>query len=71
MVPGPAQQMAPACFRCGYNGPIAMVEKVSQNGWIVFAVLAVTCLPLCWIGLLMKAHVAQCPNCRAQLGHAR
>lgn len=45
-----------------------MVEKVSQNGWIVFVVLVFTCLPLCWIGLLMKTQVPQCPNCRTLLG---
>lgn len=45
-----------------------MVEsKISQDGWVVFIVLLFFCLPLCWIGLLMRQETRVCPVCRAVL----
>ena len=52
------------CMSCGYTGQAMMVQKISQAGWITFAVLLATCLPLFWIGLLIKEPRCQCPNCR-------
>ena len=52
------------CMSCGYTGQAMIVQKISQAGWITFAVLLATCLPLFWIGLLIKEPRCQCPNCR-------
>lgn len=65
MVPVAPMPLAPfQCRICGYAGHAMMVEKISTAGWVVFAVLLLVCLPLFWIGLLMKETRCQCPNCR-------
>nr|HEX4319180.1 hypothetical protein [Kofleriaceae bacterium] len=52
------------CGACGYTGQSMMIQRISTAGWITFGVLLVTCLPLFWIGLLIKETRCQCPNCR-------
>jgi hypothetical protein len=52
------------CMTCGYTGQAMIVQKISTGGWITFAILLATCLPLFWIGLLIKEPRCQCPNCR-------
>jgi hypothetical protein len=42
-------------------------KRISTQGWIVFCALLVFCLPLFWIGLLMKEELRVCPMCRARL----
>jgi hypothetical protein len=49
---------------CGYTGQAMIVQKISTAGWITFATLMLVCLPLFWIGLLIKEPRCQCPNCR-------
>ncbi len=57
--------MAPfTCRACGYSGHAMIVQKISTAGWIVFALLLLFCLPLFWIGLLIKDNRSQCPNCK-------
>lgn len=51
------------CNRCGYVGTPTVVEQISVAGWIVFTVLLFLCLPLFWIGLLIKDRKVLCPNC--------
>lgn len=41
-----------------------IVRKVSAAGWVVFALLLLFCLPLFWIGLLIRDNRTQCPNCK-------
>lgn len=58
-------------FRCPYCNsqfPPRVQKKISTGGWIVFAVLAFTCLPLCWIGLLMTEEQRVCSSCGCKLG---
>lgn len=52
-----------SCPRC--NSPVAprLERKISNAGWIVFAVLLVTFFPLFWIGFLIKEDVPVCPVC--------
>jgi hypothetical protein len=52
-----------SCPFCMYQGPAMMKQRISTGGWIVFAVLMFVCLPLFWIGLLMKETVPACPQC--------
>jgi hypothetical protein len=40
-----------------------MERKISNAGWVVFAVLLVTFFPLFWIGFLIKEDVPVCPVC--------
>ena len=56
------------CPRCGTSYPPQVEKKISTEGWIVFAVLIVFCLPLFWIGLMMKSEHRICPMCHADLG---
>jgi hypothetical protein len=66
-----AQTPASAGYRCPFCGTTQqpLVEKkISTEGWIVFAALLVFCIPLFWIGLLMKKEHRVCSMCRADLG---
>jgi RNA polymerase subunit RPABC4/transcription elongation factor Spt4 len=54
------------CPNCGTTAHPRVEEKISQGGWIVFAVLMVVFFPLFWIGLLMKEKYQVCPVCRVQ-----
>ena len=68
--PQPAPQLSATNFRCPYCGtdaPPLVAQRISTAGWIVFAVLLVFCLPLFFIGLLIKEEYRQCSWCRASL----
>lgn len=51
------------CRFCGFVGHPHVTTKVSVVGWIVFTVLLIFCLPLFWIGLLIKNTKSTCPSC--------
>lgn len=53
-----------SCPRCNSQLAPRIERKISNAGWIVFAVLLVTIFPLFWIGLLIKEDVAVCPICQ-------
>jgi hypothetical protein len=55
------------CKACGCAGNAKIVSKISTAGWVVFALLLLVCLPLFWIGLLMKERRTECPACRVQV----
>ena len=55
------------CPNCGSTYPPVAEKRISTEGWIVFCALLVFCLPLFWIGLLMKEELRVCPMCRARL----
>jgi hypothetical protein len=71
----PAVQPAPhrpqaAGYRCPYcqsPAPPFAMQKISDAGWIVFAVMLIFCFPLFWVGLLMKQDELFCSTCRARL----
>lgn len=44
-------------------------EKISTVGWVLFAVLLIVCLPLCFIGLLQKEKYRVCGRCNHYLGN--
>jgi hypothetical protein len=57
----------PPCPRCA--SPLFRYErKISNAGWIVFAVLLIAFFPLFWIGFLLKEDVRICQNCNYKLG---
>jgi hypothetical protein len=53
------------CPYCQQQTRFIPVEQISVAGWVIFAVLVATCLPLCWIGLLMKETKYRCTRCSA------
>lgn len=55
------------CPRCGGQHFPQIERKISQAGWITFAVLLVTIPFLFWIGLLIKEDVRVCPVCNLRL----
>ena len=59
-----------ACPFCRYAGPPTQIEKVSQTGIVVMIALIFLCLPLFWIGLLMKERHRLCPSCGTSCGMA-
>jgi ribosomal protein L37AE/L43A len=68
--PGPTGQPIRRGFHCpfcGSDAPPVTREQISLAGWIVFAVMLVTCFPLFWIGLLMKEEAKFCGDCGRKL----
>lgn len=61
--PPMAMQSSWRCMRCGYAGTGIMTKKVGTAGWVVFVVLLLSTVILCWIGLLIKETKIQCPQC--------
>jgi RNA polymerase subunit RPABC4/transcription elongation factor Spt4 len=55
------------CPNCQSTYPPVAEKRISSEGWIVFIALLVFCLPLFWIGLLMKEELRVCPVCRARV----
>jgi lipopolysaccharide-induced tumor necrosis factor-alpha factor len=46
-------------------------KKMSETGWIVFVLLVIFCLPLCWIPFVTegtKEEIRKCANCGSRLG---
>ena len=65
------QQPPMTGYRCPYcrsTAPPFTLEKISEAGWLVFALMLFFCFPLFWIGLLMKENQRYCSACRARLG---
>ncbi|MBV9210726.1 MAG: LITAF-like zinc ribbon domain-containing protein [Acidobacteria bacterium] len=61
----------PAGFRCPYcqsTYPPRIGSRISNDGWLVFALLLLFCAPLFWIGLLMKEEYRMCVNCGSKFG---
>lgn len=59
------------CPFCGNQGPPIISKTMSSGGWILFAVLLVFCLPLCWLPFVLngtKEEVRKCYGCGAKLG---
>lgn len=55
------------CPNCQSAYPPVAEKRISVEGWIVFCALLIFCLPLFWVGLLMKEERRICPMCRTQL----
>jgi RNA polymerase subunit RPABC4/transcription elongation factor Spt4 len=51
------------CPHCGSEYLPRIERRISNAGWITFAVLMVAFFPLFWIGLLIKEDVRICPSC--------
>ena len=56
----------PVGFRCPFcrtGRRPAVRNKISTTGWVVFVVLLLTCLPLCFIGLFITEPHRVCSDC--------
>ncbi|HEV3258465.1 MAG TPA: LITAF-like zinc ribbon domain-containing protein [Gemmataceae bacterium] len=56
------------CPFCGSRHPPTFRPVISTAGWVVFVVLLIFCLPLCVIGLFIKADQRVCSDCGIELG---
>jgi len=56
------------CPYCGSDEPPEYSSRISQGGWITFAILLLFCWPLCFIGLFMKEDYPICYECGRALG---
>lgn len=75
--PNPPQYAAPGqaypgfvCPFCRYQGPPNIQKEMSSGGWILFVVLLLFCLPLCWLPFVIdgcKEEIRKCPSCGAKL----
>jgi RNA polymerase subunit RPABC4/transcription elongation factor Spt4 len=55
------------CPNCQTTFPPIVQKRISSEGWIVFAALLIFCLPLFWVGLLMKEELRVCPACHMRV----
>ena len=55
------------CPNCGTHYLPVIERRVSQAGWITFALLLVFTIIFFWIGLLMREEVSVCPVCKFRL----
>ena len=68
---GPAGNFGFMCPFCRYQGPPVIQQQVSSGGWILFVILLLFCLPLCWLPFVMdgcKDEIRKCASCGARLG---
>jgi hypothetical protein len=57
------------CPFCGTRSFPVVERRISTAGWVMFIILLVLlCLPLCWLGLLMKDEYRVCSACGMKLG---
>jgi DNA-directed RNA polymerase subunit RPC12/RpoP len=56
------------CPFCGSDAPPVTRSKISAAGWVTFVVLLLFCLPLFWIGLLIKEDYRECAECGTKIG---
>lgn len=56
------------CPFCQSTMGAVLTDKVSGAGWIVFTLLLFFCLPLCFIGLMIREDMYHCKNCRMKIG---
>lgn len=60
-----------SCPFCQSTNPPRQTEQMAASGWILFVVLLLFCLPLCWIPFVVsgcKEIVRHCSSCGTRLG---
>ena len=57
-----------ACLSCGTRSKPERRDRISTWGWVCFVALLFFCLPLCWIGLLIRERGLFCVECGIRLG---
>lgn len=58
------------CPHCSTTQPPRVEEKTSAAGWVLFVALLFVCLPLCWLGILVKESYKVCNGCGSKLGES-
>jgi|LSQX01.3.fsa_nt_gb lipopolysaccharide-induced tumor necrosis factor-alpha factor len=63
--------MAFRCVHCGSEEPPRVSKKMSGAGWVLFVVLLLFCIPLCWLPFVIdgcKEEERFCSHCGIKLG---
>lgn len=57
------------CPFCGTSVQPVIMNKVSPLGWTIFIILIVgiVTIEFCWLGLLLRTNVIECPMCNRNL----
>ncbi|MBL0870331.1 MAG: LITAF-like zinc ribbon domain-containing protein [Phycisphaerales bacterium] len=58
------------CPFCSREGPPIVQKQVSGAGWVVFVLLLLFCLPLCWLPFVvsgLKEEKRKCVSCGSSL----
>jgi hypothetical protein len=65
--PPPVGFMCPSCLT---TAPPLTASKVSTTGWVIFALLFLSCFGtvLSWFGLMFREHYKVCSQCGIKLG---
>jgi transcription elongation factor Elf1 len=59
------------CPFCGHQGPPTVKKKINAAGWVLFVVLLLFCIPLCWLPFVLgafKDEERKCVSCGTKLG---
>ncbi|MDQ2888398.1 MAG: LITAF-like zinc ribbon domain-containing protein [Chloroflexota bacterium] len=58
-----------SCPFCGTSVEPIIENKVSTAGWVIFfiLILGIITFELCWLGLLLRENVVECPVCNGNL----
>ncbi len=70
IAPMPSFQVeAYRCPICGTMVQPVIMNKVSPLGWTIFAILimGIITIEFCWLGLLLRTNVIECPMCNSNL----
>ncbi|HOV27974.1 MAG TPA: LITAF-like zinc ribbon domain-containing protein [Pseudobacteroides sp.] len=63
--------MAFRCVHCGTEAMPYIKKRVSAGGWVMFIVLLLFCIPLCWLPFVIDAFKEEerfCRGCGLKLG---
>lgn len=58
------------CPYCDHVGMPRVTKQMSATGWLIFAILLVFCLPLCWIPFITEGtqeEIRKCVSCGNRL----
>ena len=59
------------CPFCHFQGAPIVERKLSSNGWVIFILLLIFCLPLCWLPFVIdgcKEDQRKCASCGMRIG---
>ena len=59
------------CPYCEHEGAPNVTTKMNSGGWVLFVVLLLFCLPLCFIPFVVdgcKDEVRKCASCGGAMG---
>jgi len=59
------------CPFCNHEGPPTITKGISGGGWVLFIILLLFCIPLCWLPFVMdgcKDETRKCSSCGSKIG---